>query len=176
MKKNLPLYILLIFLIIVNGFFLFNYLGRPSFEGGDKPKNPTNFLTEQLGFNSDQIKEVEIINKKQHKKMLAVNSEIRRLKDELFGNLSNKTVDNKVIDSLTTLIGLKQKELDKTAFYHFQSIKEICNAEQKEKFKQILKDAVHRGGGDRNNMPPQSEERNRPPLGGDHQGPPPPGR
>ena len=175
MKKNLPLYILLIFLIIVNGFFLFNYLGRPNFEKDNPSKDPASFLTAQLGFSELQIKEIELINKKQHQNMMAINNDVRRLKDELFSKLSSETINDQVVDSITTLIGLKQKEMDKMAFYHFRSIQEVCNDTQKEKFKKIIKDALHRGVNGRNAAPLNREERDGPPPGiGDCQGPPPP--
>lgn len=175
MKKNLPLYILLLFLIVVNGFFLFNYLGRPNFEKDNQSKDPASFLTQQLGFSEAQIKEIELINKKQHQNMMAISSDVRRLKDELFNKLSHETVNESDVDAITTLIGEKQKEMDKMAFYHFRSIQEICNDTQKEKFKKIIKDALHRGVNGRNAPPSNREERDGPRPGvGDRQGPPPP--
>lgn len=178
MKKNLPLYILLIFLIIVNGFFVFNYLGRPNFEKDNPSKDPASFLTEELGFSELQIKEIEVINKKQHENMMTINHDVRRLKDELFSKLSSETINEQVVDSITTLIGLKQKEMDKMAFYHFRSIQEVCNDSQKEKFKTIMNDALQRGSNNRERLPnKEGEERKGPPpggMGGDRQGPPPP--
>ena len=175
MKKNLPLYILLIFLIIVNVFFLVNYLGRPNFENDNQSKDPASFLTDQLGFSESQIKAIEVINRKQHKNMVAINNDVRRLKDELFNKLSNETVNDSAVDAIATKIGLKQKDMDKMAFYHFRSIQKICNTKQKEKFKQIMKDALKRGVGGRNSPPPKGEQRNGPPPGmGERQGSPPP--
>jgi Spy/CpxP family protein refolding chaperone len=177
MKKNLPLYILLIFLIIVNVFFLFNYLGRPTFKDENNSKDPIGFLAEQLEFSEAQIKQIEAINDNQHKKIIRLNDDERLLKDALFDKLSDDNAEEATIDSITTLIGLKQKEIDKMRFNHFKSIRNICNEEQKIKFKKIITDALQRGMGGENSPPPNSGDRKGPPpMDGDRQGPPPPGR
>lgn len=175
MKKKLPFYILFVFLIIVNVFFLFNYLGRPGLIDQNHSKSPANFLIEELGFSESQISKIETINIKQHQNMMSINMDIRRLKDVLFSHLSAETINDGAIDSIANLISVKQKEMEKTAFYHFRSIQEICNTTQKAKFKKIMKDAIHRGKDGRNNPPQNEENRNGPPSGmEDRPGPPPP--
>ncbi|WP_308993038.1 hypothetical protein QLS71_011130 [Mariniflexile litorale] len=143
MKKNILLYVLLFFLIIVNGFFLYNYLGKPDVK--KEGKDPMSFVIKQLNFDDEQLQEMQFLNKKHHKKMMRINDGVKELKDALFNRLSDIDVDEKVVDSITALIGLKEKELDKEAFYHFRSIQELCNDKQKEKFKSIIKDALHKG-------------------------------
>lgn len=156
MKKNLVLYVLLVFLIAVNSFFLFNYIGKNSNNGQKGTKGPGNFIVKELGFNEAQTEQFREESQGHHEAMMNMSDDIRGLKDELFGNLSNDSVKDSTIDSITSLIGEKQKVKEVEAFYHFKMIREICNDKQKEKFKNIIKDALHRGGL-RGQMPPPPE-------------------
>ncbi|MDN3666585.1 Spy/CpxP family protein refolding chaperone [Algibacter miyuki] len=175
MKKNLLLYILLAFLIAVNGFFLFNYLGKPSGKMQRSQQDPMAFIAEQLDFNEKQLAAVKELNRKHHKKMRQNNDDLRGLKDALFSQLSNESLDETAIDSITSIIGVKEQELDKMAFYHFRSIQELCNETQKEEFKKIINDGLKKGGGDRTRTPKEEGERSGPPppRGDGRQGPPP---
>ncbi|WP_188466766.1 hypothetical protein [Bizionia arctica] len=165
MKKNTILYILLAFLIVFNGFFLFYFLGNTNDTvergGGD----PMSFVMKQLNFNALQLEEMEGVNKKHHQKMMRINDDLKELKDALFNNLSDVIIDNKTVDSIATLIGKKQKAKEIEAFSHFRSIQELCDDKQKQKFEEIIKDALRRG--DSENRPPQGK-------GPDGHRPPPP--
>ena len=58
MKKNGALYVLLAFLIIANGFFLFLFLSKPSKNGG----NPENFIAKELKFDEQQLEKFRELN------------------------------------------------------------------------------------------------------------------
>jgi len=155
MKKNLVLYILLVFLIAVNSFFLFNYIGKNG-NNGQKGKGPGSFIVKELGFNEAQLEQFREKSQGHHETMMNMSDDIRDLKDELFDNLSKDSVNKSTIDSITSLVGEKQKAKEVEAFYHFKMIRQICSDQQKEKFKNIIKDALHRGGL-RGQMPPPPE-------------------
>ncbi|MBT3587140.1 MAG: hypothetical protein HN507_00670, partial [Flavobacteriaceae bacterium] len=55
MTKNTILYVLLTFLIIANGFFLYDYLGKPDRNG--PRNNPEQFIVKELNFNTNQMQE-----------------------------------------------------------------------------------------------------------------------
>ena len=64
MKKNLILYILLVFLVVVNGFFLYNYLTPTVSETNDLGKrkgngSPAAFIVKALEFDEEQMKQFE---------------------------------------------------------------------------------------------------------------------
>ncbi|MCL5129493.1 Spy/CpxP family protein refolding chaperone [Algibacter sp. L4_22] len=179
MKKNIVLYILLIFLVAVNAFFLFNYLGKPIGKQKMEREDPMSFIIDELNFNEEQLEAVQVLNREHRQNMMRNNSGIKKMKDALFSKLSDKELDPEVVDSLARTIALKEMEFDKMAFYHFRDIQELCNAEQKEKFKSIMNDALKKGSNNRERLPnEESGERNGPPppggMGGDRQGPPPP--
>ncbi len=176
MKKNLLLYILLIFLIVVNGFFLFNYIGNSNSKKLEGPQSPGNFIAKELGFNKTQLEQFRENNQMHHETMMSLSEDIRGLKDELFNRLSDANIAEKVVDSITTLIAQREKEKETEVFYHFKSIQEICNEKQKEKFKDMINDAI-RLEGLRDQEPPPPEGANgqrRPhPEGPDGHRPPP---
>jgi len=162
MKKNLLLYILLAFLLVVNGFFLINHLSKANRKG---PKGPGNFIVKELQFNKDQLNNFDQLNDQHHNKMRLLSDDLRKLKDELFSKISVASVNENEVDSLTTLIGKKEKEKETEIFNHFRNIQDICTEKQKEKFKIIIKDALRRGD-DKGQRPPGSgrpNERRSPP-------------
>lgn len=166
MKKNVLLYILLAFLIVVNGFFLYNYMGIGNKEKQNGPQKPGDFIVKELGFNKSQLEQFRTLNKTHHQKMRHLSDDVRKLKEGLFDELSETTINNKLIDSITSLIGEKEKEKEAEIFYHFYSIQKICNAKQKEKFNNIIIDALHKGRGEEQRPPHE--------RGGEHRPPPPP--
>ncbi|MBC3757645.1 hypothetical protein H7U19_04475 [Hyunsoonleella sp. SJ7] len=174
MKKNLPLYILLLFLIVVNGFFLYNYLGSGENVKEQKERRPPgSFLMNELGFDESQKEALRDLTQKHRRKMRGISDEIRELKDVFFSGLSDETISiNR--DSVASLIGDLESKKDLQTYDHFSQIQELCNEDQKAKFSKIIKDALHKGAmrqgpprdrrpdGDR---PPRPEHRdgNRPP-------------
>lgn len=145
MKKNLPLYILLIFLIIMNGFFLYNYLGTYAFDKHiNERKPPGDFLAEQLDFDNEQKETFDVMVLKHRQESRRISDDIRELKDELFLGLSDDTLDNVNRDSIAALIGKKQKQMDLLTFNYFKNVHKLCNSKQKEKFSKIIQDALRR--------------------------------
>lgn len=165
MKKNLLLYVLLVFLIVANGFFLFNHLGNSDeIESRNRPKGPAHFIVKELNFDDDQMFEFKRISRHQHQKMRRIGEEVKQLKNAMFNKISDVSLDENSIDSIATLIGLKVKEKDIEAFYHFKDIQELCNDKQKEKFKRIVNDALHKGGREEQRPPVRNGDgKHRPP-------------
>lgn len=147
MKKNIPLYVLLIFLIIVNTFFLCNYMGGDKKELQLKQRTPPeSFLVKELRFNDMQKEQFRALSQEHHHKIQRITNEIRELKDVFFSSLSNVSIDNINKDSIAVLIGDLEKEKDLEVYDHFEKVQELCHADQKEKFRKIIKDALRRGG------------------------------
>ena len=165
MKKNLILYILLVVLIVVNVFFLFHFLGKNEVRmqkgnGG----NPENFIAKELKFDDSQMKQFRDLSDAHREAMQTIAEETKVLKDDLFNKISEASVNDQDIDSITSLIGETEKAKDFTVFNHFRDIYDMCNESQKAKFNRIIKDAIHKGGpGGRPEGSPEGRE-----------GPPPP--
>ena len=138
MNKNRVLYILLAVLIIMNGFFLFNYLGRPDHKG---PKENNDFLIKELKLNDAQLKQFEIVEEMHHRNMRVIGDGIKEYKDALFKKITTPQVNQETIDSLITLISEKEVLKEKELFNRLRGIYDLCNEEQKEHFSNIIKRA-----------------------------------
>ena len=151
MKKNLLLYVLLAFLIIVNGFFLFQYLGKPGKKG---PRGPGNFLAKELQFDASQMEQFNIIEEDHQDRIHVFIESNKELKEGLFDKLSDASVNQQEIDSIASLISKNEKARELETFHHLRAVQDICNDAQKEKFRSIVKNALRRGGGRKGGPPP----------------------
>ncbi|WP_430409053.1 Spy/CpxP family protein refolding chaperone [Kordia sp.] len=142
MKKNILLYILIAFLIVMNGFFMVKIFGdsRP-------PKgNPGMFIAKELQFNEAQTKAFNELNDEHHDEMRAISREVKALKDQLFDQISETSVNTDTVNDLARRIGEKERQKDLKLFYHFKEVQKICTDEQRERLNTILKDALHKHG------------------------------
>jgi protein CpxP len=161
MTKNTILYVLLAFLIIANGFFLYDYLGKPDRKG--PRNNPQQFIVKELNFNADQMQEFKGIGKNHRERMIQLNQEQKQLKDQLFSKISENNINPLEIERISSLIGENNKNKDLEVFNHFRAIQEICNDPQKQKFKKIVMDALHKGPSLRNGGGPRNQNQAPPP-------------
>lgn len=160
MKKNRVLYILLAFLIVANGFFLVHYLGNPERRLPNKgAETPDDFIVQELKFNAAQKKQFKVLSSAHHNTMQSISEELRSLKDDLFSKIPSELMSEHYVDSITSLIGEKEKRIDITTFNHFRAIHNMCNEKQKTTFNRIIKDAVQRGR--TQSKPPQERPKNR---------------
>tara|TARA_B100000795_G_C22772702_1_gene428596 strand:+ start:867 stop:1358 length:492 start_codon:yes stop_codon:yes gene_type:complete len=155
MTKNTILYVLLAFLIIANGFFLYDYLGKPDRNG--PRNNPEQFIVKELNFNADQMQKFKGLGKNHRERMTQLQQEQKQLKDKLFSKISEKNINPLEIESITSLIGENNKNKDLEVFNHFRAIQGICNDPQKQKFKKIVIDALHKGPPPRNGGSPRNK-------------------
>ncbi|MEW4924772.1 hypothetical protein [Algibacter sp. 2305UL17-15] len=147
MRKNLPLYILLIFLIVVNAFFLYNYLGRgETKQQTNEHRPPGTFLVKELGFDDIQKEQFRALTREHRQKIRGISDDIRELKDVFFGGLSDTASEHINRDSIASLIGDLEATKDLEVYRHFKQVQELCNDSQKEKFGKIIQDALRRGG------------------------------
>ena len=110
MKKNTILYILVAFLIVVNGFFLFNYMSKSNDNAIKGPQDNKDFIVKELGFNKTQLAEFKQRSEGHFKTMMSLSDDIKELKDNLFGTLSNEAVNETAIDSISALICEKKQK------------------------------------------------------------------
>ena len=124
-----------------------------------KPQDPQrnrDFIVKELGFNKTQLEQFREHSEDHHETMMQLSEEIRNLKDNLFDKLTDDSMNDATLDSISSLICEIEKQKDKEVFTHFKMIQDLCNDKQKEKFKIILKDALRQG--DQGNRPPLRRE------------------
>lgn len=137
----------------MNGFFIYNYLGRPAHKG---PKESGNFIVKQLKFNETQLQQFNTLEENHHNAMKAIGDDVKSLKDDLFQKISATTVNESSIDSVIHLISEKEELKEKEMFNRLRGIYELCDEQQKERFSEIIQKA--RKFGDRDPKGPRKPE------------------
>jgi hypothetical protein len=69
---------------------------------------------------------------------------VTKSKEDFFSLIYEEGVSDSVLNSYASKIGEKQMELDISTFHYFQSIKALCNEEQKPKMDSFIKQIVKR--------------------------------
>ena len=147
MKKNRFLYLLLIFLVIANGYLLYNQFNGKGKRGHrESRKDPVEFISKKLEFNDQQVAQLKEISVKHREKVQEIYKETKLLKSNLFNAISNTSVNQNEIDSIINLIGEKTKYKETEMFFHLRGISDICNDDQKEKFENMLKHILDKRG------------------------------
>jgi predicted nucleic acid-binding protein len=67
----------------------------------------------------------------------SLDHQIRSTKNELYLQLTQKTVDVKTKDSLIARLAIYQKVIEETHFKHFQDIKNLCKPEQMNSYNEL---------------------------------------
>jgi periplasmic protein CpxP/Spy len=147
-QKNKSLFISVIVLAILNiislSSFWFLYFNNPMdpfpHHGKHDFRHVKNYFREELNLTDVQAakfqNEQDAFFKKSHELMKNLNVEKQKLFDELFKNQN----DSDVISQLQSNINKYQAELDKAAFEHFGRLKSLCNTEQQQKFRNLLRE------------------------------------
>ena len=136
--KLLP--ILLILLILLNGFLIFMVVKKPHNNRKNLP--PRNFLTEQLDFSKKQTRQFVDLENIHRNFMENLDEEIIKNKDVLFNSFSNITIN---VDSITNQIGVLEGKKEAEIFRFFSNVRELCTLNQIEKFDNIIKEALKGG-------------------------------
>ncbi|GEQ85563.1 hypothetical protein ULMS_10710 [Patiriisocius marinistellae] len=99
-------------------------------------QNPKMVVIERLKFDENQIKQYVKLIDTHNIVIKEKDAEIARTKQQLYKLLSGNLMINKA-DSLTSVIGEIQKEIEMLHFDHFKDIKKLCNEKQQIKFEQL---------------------------------------
>ncbi|HYV91768.1 MAG TPA: periplasmic heavy metal sensor [Chitinophagales bacterium] len=111
--------------------------------GPHGPPDPGDFIADKLHFNEQQQQQFEKLRDAHADSVHKFENENRELRKKFFDLLKSDYVNPAEADSLATAIGNHQKEIEMATFQHFNSLKNICNADQKKKFDDFLDDLMH---------------------------------
>jgi hypothetical protein len=107
----------------------------------------------EVGLDEQQAVVYDTLRSQQFRKMKPLFKEITKSKEEFFSLIYQEGVSDSTLNSYAAKIGEKQMALDISTFHYFQSIKALCNEEQKPKMdsfiKQIVKRIINNNGGSR---------------------------
>jgi Spy/CpxP family protein refolding chaperone len=146
-------------------FLWFTKPPKPNLQGSAK-----GFFAKELSFSAKQEQQFETLQTAFQEQRESLRQKNRETHDAFFDLLQNPKVDSATVKKVADeIIKIKEKE-ELAVFYHFQKVRAICDATQKQKFDKIVKDAAQMMG-------PRPQEGQRPPpprREGDVRPPPPP--
>jgi periplasmic protein CpxP/Spy len=148
MEKTRFLKIVIVILLIINlGVLTFLFISRGDGKRNHHPRGeegPAKFIIDQLGFDDKQVARFNELKTEHQQQMRQLQDSIKIQRDLLpdiiiDGNTSSA-------DSVTTIIGNYQKQIEFNTYSHFVKVRAICNEEQKKKFKNIIEEILQMMG------------------------------
>ena len=107
-------------------------------------KGPANFIIKELKLEEAQIESFNQLKFAHQDSVQRLKNTGRELRENYFKLLRNDTTDNILADQLLIQIANNQKAIEQITYAHFQSVKNICDSVQKEKFDSIILEVIHR--------------------------------
>ncbi|WP_163401074.1 Spy/CpxP family protein refolding chaperone [Flavobacterium fluviatile] len=139
MNKIKVLSYAVIILVILNLSIIFFFMIMKPRESRGLRNGPRVMIMERLHFDEQQRKEFHVIIEEHKDKINVVEDEIQHTKENLYLQLSQSEVDLKVKDSLISVLGDLQQQIELARFEHFKQIRKICNTpEQRGDFKDLM--------------------------------------
>ncbi len=150
----------------MNGFYLFKHF---AVSGEASPQRPghADFIVDQLQFDAIQLQKFEKLEKIHRNKINSIRSEIKDSKDKLFDKVTDKSSYGSDVEAITVEIANLEKARALETFRFFNSVSQLCNEAQRDRFKKIVKDGLSRQGPPKGHRPTDGPGR-------DHRPPPPP--
>ena len=107
-------------------------------------KGPAKFIIKELNLNAAQIENFNQLKFAHQDSVRSLKNTGRELREDYFKLLGNDTTDKILADQLLMQIANNQKAIEQITFEHFQSVKNICDSVQKDKFDSIILEVIHK--------------------------------
>ena len=98
----------------------------------------------EVGLNDEQAVAYDSLRSQQFRNMKPLFQDLTKSKEDFFSLIYQQGVSDSVLNSYASKIGEKQMALDISTFHYFQSIKALCNEEQKPKMDSFIRQIVKR--------------------------------
>lgn len=99
---------------------------------------PAAFLIKELKLDKRQQEQLEILVTQHKEQVPSIRKKVRESKEALFDLLKQYNVSDSVKKAALKSVSINTEILDSITFEHFKKIRELCTAEQKIKFDQII--------------------------------------
>ena len=149
--RNHKLLLLIISVLLIANigllyFFVFNKPDRhpPSPTRDEMRKMAMEKVKKEVGLNDERAILYDSLRSNQFKNKKPLFEDVTRSKEEFFSLIYKDGVSDSLINSYVSKIGEKQIALDLSTFHYFQSIKALCNEEQKPRMDSVIKQIVKR--------------------------------
>ena len=138
MERNKLLTIAVIGLLLINlGTISFLWLRKPPHPEQQKEEK-FKIIIDKLEFNAEQQKKYMNLVHAHHQSFEKLNEATCNLRRDYYYLMKNDAIDRIQADSLNTLIGKNQSEINQLNFEHFLNIKALCDEHQKVLFNNFV--------------------------------------
>ena len=145
LRNNKVLLLITNVLLIANiGLLYFFVFNKPQKPPKQPPVNAIEKVKIEVGLDDEQAVLYDSLRTKQFRNMKPLFKALTKSKEDFFSLIYQHGVSDSVLNSYASKIGEKQMELDISTFHYFQSIKALCNEEQKPKMDSFIKQIVKR--------------------------------
>jgi hypothetical protein len=96
------------------------------------------WFRDELGFNSDQMREFSRFNPVFRQKLRDINIELLQKRQQLLTELSAQKSDTILLNEISDSIGALHSKLKKATYAYYLEFKKICNPGQQEKLNSIF--------------------------------------
>lgn len=128
-RENLLLWMVAI-LIILNGSILFYFLRKE----GNPPPHRDKLIVETLQFDETQRAEFDRLKQEHRNQINALDDQFKQSLENYFLLLRLDTGTEIKKDSIESLLASLEQERVSITYAHFQDLKNLCRADQREKF------------------------------------------
>ena len=141
MDKIKVLTVAVVALLLLNfGTLGFLLLAGPKHDRRPPHREPKEIIIDQLQMDATQQTAYQKLINSHRGTIDRLDHQSRSTKNELYLQLTQKTVDIKAKDSLIARLANYQKEIEETHFKHFQDIKNLCTPEQMNRFDDLTEE------------------------------------
>lgn len=145
MNKTTLLTVAVVGLLLLNaGLLVFMFTKRPPMgpPRGEGRGSAAEVIIEKLKLDDKQQLQFAELRKQHRDQMEKIQGEDRELHRTYFDLLKQDNPNHTQADSLATLIGEHNKQIQQVTFNHFEQLRKICNAEQKQLFDATIDEII----------------------------------
>lgn len=141
--------ITIITLLLINiGTLVFIWTSKPHHgPPGDGPRtggpgSAAEFLVKELKFDEKQQKLFTEMHEKHHERVRLIQEKNNELHHRFFDLLKTAPIDTIAATALADSMSMCQKRIEMLTFQHFKMVREICSAEQQQRFGEVINEAL----------------------------------
>jgi Spy/CpxP family protein refolding chaperone len=107
---------------------------------------PGDFLAQELHLNPSQLREFNKLRDEHREHIRELQHDGKDLRDEFFKNLESDQNDSAAVKKLAESIAANQEKIELATFDHFESVRKLCDPDQKKIFDNIIAEVLMRMG------------------------------
>lgn len=137
--KSKPLVFIIVVLLISNLVMLYFFIGRREDKKPHEVRKPfmVESLQKEVGFNSEQIAQLEVLRKKQKERMKPLFDSLRNAKLALYKTAGLGQQDS-MVQAAADQVGASQKAIELQMLSHFNEIRTLCTPAQQKAYDTLV--------------------------------------